>query len=52
MKYYNSGKSASELKELEKEPGMKKSDSAKKEDAGVHQMSLSDWIEDLNKERT
>ena len=52
MKYYNSGKSASELKELEKEPGMKMRGSAKKEDAGAHQMSLSDWIEDLNKERT
>ena len=52
MKYYNSGKSAAELKELEKEPGMKMRGSAKKEDAGAHQMSLSDWIEDLNKERT
>lgn len=50
MKYYNSGKSASELKELQKQPGMKMRGSAKKEDAGAHQMSLSDWIEDLNKE--
>lgn len=50
MKYYNSGISASELKELQKQPGMKKRGSAKKEDAGAHQMSLSDWIEDLNKE--
>lgn len=50
MKYYNSGKSAAELKELEKEAGMKKSDSAKKDDSVAHQMSLSDWIEDLNKE--
>ncbi|MGN1155127.1 MAG: hypothetical protein ACI4TK_03015 [Agathobacter sp.] len=50
IKYYDSGKSASELKELEKEPGMKKNGSAKKDDTGAHQMSLSDWIEELNKE--
>lgn len=50
MKYYNSGRSVSELEELKKESGMKKRHPAKKEDAGAHQMSLSDWIEDLNKE--
>lgn len=50
MKFYNSGESISKLKNPKNEQTMKKKYSEGKGSSATHQMSLSEWMEDLNRE--